>query len=336
MTIQEIADDLNSNAERFEIGLLQTIRKQLKNLDRLPARKIFGAQTIDTEWAFHIGGRSELQFNIGKETIEGIQCLRFGVAFSLEPSQTLPDVSLLFPKIKRFNEFMALYPDEFTDFYSWHWAQVRSPITTEKIIHPSLAKKGIFTFFGKYVEQEQYSPDIVLRTFDQLIPLYKYVEGSENVEPLQTTNNASFSFQPNTFQRIASTSFTQAQKQIDVNLRHNAIQAALITRLSTQFGKQNISSESSSGISNKIDVILKNGSEYWFYEVKTGGTARACIREALGQLLEYSYWPGAQRASKLIVAGEPRLDEDAASYIASIRDIFSLPITYEQQSVENI
>jgi hypothetical protein len=110
----------------------------------------------------------------------------------------------------------------------------------------------------------------------------------------------------------------------------------LITRLSTQFGKQNISSESSSGISNKIDVILKNGSEYWFYEVKTGGTARACIREALGQLLEYSYWPGAQRASKLIVAGEPRLDEDAASYIASIRDIFSLPITYEQQSVENI
>lgn len=330
MTIEQIAQDLNSLAVNFQIGGLQGIRKQLKSLERTPSRNIFSSSTIDSDWAFHIGGRTELQFNIGNETINGQRCLRYGVAFSLEPSQTLPDISLLFPKIKRFNEYLRLYPEEFDNYYLWHWEERRSPISQERIIHPCIAKSGSFIFFGKYSLCQNYTADTVLSTFDELLSLYKYVEGAVGAEPLQNTNDSGFTFSPNTFQRTGSTRFTQAEKQIDVNLRHNVIQEALIRRLVSQFGQGNIASEISSGISNKVDVVLKNDNEYWFYEVKTGGSARACIREALGQLLEYSFWPGAQAAAKLIVVGEPPLDENAVSYIDTLGDLFSLPITYEQ------
>lgn len=331
MTIKEIAQDLNRLAVNYQIGELQGIRKQIKNLERTPSQNIFGSKTINRDWAFHIGGRSELQFNIGNETINGKRCLRYGVAFSLETSQTLPDVSLLFPKIKRFNEYMRLYPEKFNNYYLWHWEQERSPISAEKSINPSIVKSGVFIFFGKYSLLTNYAADIVLGAFDELLPLYRYVEGAVDTEPLQTTNNSGFAFAPNLFRGTDTTSFTQAERQIDVNLRHNVIQEALIKRLATQFGQENIASEISSGISNKVDVVLKNGDDYWFYEVKTGGSARACIREALGQLLEYSFWPGAQKAAKLIVVGEPPLDRNAVSYIATLCHLFSLPIAYEQE-----
>jgi hypothetical protein len=40
-----------------------------------------------------------------------------------------------------------------------------------------------------------------------------------------------------------------------------------------------------------IDVVVKMKNEYWFYEIKTALTPRACLREATGQLLEYGFGP---------------------------------------------
>ena len=53
------------------------------------------------------------------------------------------------------------------------------------------------------------------------------------------------------------------------------------------------------GVGGSIDIVLKRPDGFWFYEIKTAKTARACIREALGQLLEYSYWPKTQKAKRL-------------------------------------
>jgi hypothetical protein len=50
----------------------------------------------------------------------------------------------------------------------------------------------------------------------------------------------------------------------------------------------------------------------------------------LAQLLEYSFWPGAQRAEKLVIVGEPVLDREAERYINILREQFSLPIEYQQ------
>jgi hypothetical protein len=71
-------------------------------------------------------------------------------------------------------------------------------------------------------------------------------------------------------------------------------------------------------------------SQYWYYEIKTASSPRACLREALGQILEYSYWPSAREAAKLVICGENALDEDGAAYLRQLQTRFGLPIAYEQ------
>jgi len=75
---------------------------------------------------------------------------------------------------------------------------------------------------------------------------------------------------------------------------------------------------------------VRQNSEYWFYEIKTEDSPRACIRQALGQLLEYAFWPGAHVAARLIVVGEKALDEEGKQYLHTLQERFSLPIEYEQ------
>jgi hypothetical protein len=57
---------------------------------------------------------------------------------------------------------------------------------------------------------------------------------------------------------------------------------------------------------------------------------RACLREALGQVLEYAYWPGAREATRLILCGESPLDEGGIEYLQYLKQRFGLPIDYEQ------
>jgi hypothetical protein len=79
-----------------------------------------------------------------------------------------------------------------------------------------------------------------------------------------------------------------------------------------------------------IDVAVREGNEYIYYEIKTGLSAQSCIREAIGQLLEYSYWPGAQSATRLVIVGEPQFDEHAKAYLETLKKKFSLPLEYRQ------
>ena len=66
-----------------------------------------------------------------------------------------------------------------------------------------------------------------------------------------------------------------------------------------------------------------------FYEIKTSASPRSCIREAIGQLLEYSYWPNTVEPKEIIVVGPNALDPDGVEYLNKLRDSFSLPIEYK-------
>lgn len=79
-----------------------------------------------------------------------------------------------------------------------------------------------------------------------------------------------------------------------------------------------------------MDIVVRRENVYWFYEVKTSRFPRACLREAVGQLLEYAFWPGAQEANRLVVVGESPIDKDATEYLCRLKEHFSLPIEYEQ------
>ena len=99
------------------IGKLQEIRTKLKGLAHQPGHDIFrpNTKTITDYWAFHYGGRSELQFNIGLENNRGTDELWYGVAFSFKTNQTLPSIDILIPQVAVFNDYMRLHPELYQD-----------------------------------------------------------------------------------------------------------------------------------------------------------------------------------------------------------------------------
>ena len=102
LTVDALAKQINEAAPGYEVGDLQRFRARVHR-KRARTRKIFHKGTIFDHYAFHDGGRTELQYNIGLEEEDGDRWWRHGVAFSFERSQTLPDPSVLIPKVERFN-----------------------------------------------------------------------------------------------------------------------------------------------------------------------------------------------------------------------------------------
>jgi hypothetical protein len=67
--IRSLALSLNEHAPDHEIGKLQFQREQRLG-KRVVTKRLFSGQTIHETYAFHSGGRQELQFNIGLEDAE--------------------------------------------------------------------------------------------------------------------------------------------------------------------------------------------------------------------------------------------------------------------------
>jgi 5-methylcytosine-specific restriction protein A len=179
-SIPELAHLLNELAPNYGIGALQSLREQrLKH--KAVTRRLFTGQTIKDTYAFHSGGRQELQFNVGTES--GGKNIRYGVAFSLELSFALKDISDLLPKIERFNTYLSKYGTEFNDLKMWvhHKDGTRTPDYMPNEIDAETAVPGNFIFLGTHTGAETVDPDKVLALFDRLLPLYRYTEGDEVV-----------------------------------------------------------------------------------------------------------------------------------------------------------
>ncbi len=104
---------------------------------------------------------------------------------------------------------------------------------------------------------------------------------------------------------------------------HNKIQNTLskILRASGQF--KNIQVEK-----NNVDVqATSNNNELHFFEIKTD-TAKNNIRQAVGQLFEYSFYPTTTKANKLIVVGDEEPSREVKNYIKHLREQTGLKIFY--------
>ncbi|MDD5712262.1 MAG: hypothetical protein PHY31_05815 [Smithellaceae bacterium] len=326
--IPDIASKLNELASSHPIGKLQDIRTRLKKLNRRPGDKIFSAQTTFSKWAFHHGGRTELQFNIGADGDDD-NYLRHGVAFSFELSKTLRSIDVLVPKVKLFNDFLYLNAGEFSDMRMWYYDPKRSLDYPAGEVSSGLVKEGVFVFLGNRQPADQIDYEQILTDFDRLLSLYRYVESAGTTSPVPLPKSE-FAFKPGCSLKVATAKSALAEKELDLDLRHNPLQKALYNQLTSEYGADNVGTERPSGVGTRIDVVVRMQKEYWFYEIKTALTARACLREAIGQLLEYGYWPGAREPARFVVVGESRLDEDGQEYISRLRKRFSLPIEYEQ------
>jgi len=108
---------------------------------------------------------------------------------------------------------------------------------------------------------------------------------------------------------------------------HDRIQNRLDKLLRLRFGPAAVSYES-----RHVDLTLRYSSgtrhEVVFFDVKTEPTVKLCIRAAVGQLLEYSYYPSEERATNLIVVGWALSEPEDAQYLHHLSEKFALPLGY--------
>lgn len=326
--IKKIAYRLNNLSQKYRIGNLQEIRKEIKGFDRRPGSVIFRDETIssDNDWAFHFGGRKELQFNIGVEE-EG---LRFGVAFSLEPSRTLTNISLLFPKILKYNQYVRGNIEKYYNYKMWYWENgKRSSIYNITEITKDMMKKNNFIFIGKISRSINYEK--ILKTFDNFLDMYLFIESEVSVE--KPTEETTFAFIPTKPELIKGRRYSTVEKEISLDVRHSILQSKLYKLLVTDYGENNVAVEMPL-YGKKIDVVVKRNNSYIFFEIKTNGTVKECIRSAFGQIMEYAYWPGLINANKLIIVGEHEIDKKTNKYLNFIKEEFGIPIEYMKLDID--
>lgn len=116
-----------------------------------------------------------------------------------------------------------------------------------------------------------------------------------------------------------------------IEFRHNELQSLLYLHLVEEHGESCVGTELSPGYGDtSIDVVTDVEQVTTFYEIKTASSMRLCVREALSQLMEYAYWPDADRSQKLVIVAEAEPTEDGKAYLSKLKNDFNLPVFYSQ------
>lgn len=339
-TLQSVSDVVNARARGHDIGRLQEIRARLKGLPHAISSAPFPATVRDPQYTWHVGGRAELQFNLGydrdTDAINSPEILRHGVAFSFEPSRSLPSPEVdLLPYVRRFNSALADHLPRLEGIEAWSWyGPQRSPNRLPCALRLCDAERGRFVFFGWKTKRDPSFDDIsaILDHFDLLVPLYLEVLDPNGDASL--VNSVSWQGGPTLpppRSAIETTANVRA-KSVDVVLRHALMQRRLYDELVAEHGIDKVWWERPTARGTRIDLAVDLGSHggLMLFEIKTAESARACIREAMGQLLEYSHWPGELSSSRLVVVGEPHATTTSEEYLATLRRNYGLQIEYRQ------
>ena len=332
MKLDDILSALNDRASGHPFGGLQDIRKARRPLQKRPSRHPFGR--AHESWAHHVGGREELQFNVGEEE----DTLRWGIAVSLQPSRSLPDVTVLHPKLRKFSSMLEVHGGYLhrLGLEMWDWTggaegRGRSRNRMPQRVADYLYRPGAFVFVGRQAPIAAFDPVRVLRDFDTLLPVYEFVEFEPDGTPPSLYSERGFVFKPE--QAAAedwarATTVTRTAGVSQVPLRHRVLQDALKTELESEGAV--VSIENPDGRGGYIDLVACRDGEYEFYEIKIDSSARLAIRHAIGQLLEYAYWPVAARPKRVVVVAEPPLDPEAADYLRTLETETGLAVGYRQ------
>jgi hypothetical protein len=309
-------------------GGLPKLRKMLKGLAHVH-RRIFYLPPSEN-YAFHYGGRRELQFNVGLEDTG--KTLRYGVAFSFEGSRNLQSLDVLRKSFDRFNAFVKMSPAYLSRFSMWNYQPGigRSERRPVEPISDELFRWKVFVFVGhtQIAKSRSIDYDGIIDDLDRLMPLYEFVEGEGKAPPV-IRKNSRFIFQPGCSIRAFSAEKIVSERTIEIDLRQKRIQDALHRYLVSCFGRDNVGVEQRT-FNRSVDLAVQKGGKLWYYEVKTAQSAMQCIREALGQLLEYSYWPLMQEADRLIIVGQESSTAASRKYISLLRKRFKIPVEYQQ------
>ena len=119
-------------------------------------------------------------------------------------------------------------------------------------------------------------------------------------------------------------------KPVEYTPEHARMQAKLMTELQSEFGREHVCREQ-----DFVDVRVETPDSLIFYEIKTDLDPSAVIRQALGQILEYAYYPGrpGRPPDRLVIVGRSQLRPQDAEYLEKLKQDFRLPLDYRVVSV---
>lgn len=109
---------------------------------------------------------------------------------------------------------------------------------------------------------------------------------------------------------------------------HNKIQIAFAKYLKVKFPNDSVRTEHFS-----IDVRRENETELFLYEIKPYNKAYSCIREGIGQLLDYCHKEGTTKKVHLRIVGSAALLEDDLKFIKYLKESLNLSFDYIQHVV---
>ena len=135
-------------------------------------------------------------------------------------------------------------------------------------------------------------------------------------------------FVPGLNLKSGNTERVNARETIVVKNLHDELKEKLYLQLSKKYGANNVGTEVSIGL-KKIDLVVKHLEPYDLYEVKTNQDVRICIREAIGQIIDYAFFECKDRIGKMFIIGPNQISKEAVEYLENIRLKHNLPIYYQ-------
>ena len=160
--------------------------------------------------------------------------------------------------------------------------------------------------------------------YDYMRKLYDRFGGGEEKKIITgQTRKKKTGKRKGTNSRNTQTQIRTVSRSYIVEQKHNKIQEALRKQLTEKYGKENVILEE-----NYVDVKLIQPKYLGFYEVKSSSYASECIREALGQILFYSYHDKDKRKKKIFVVGKYPANDQDYGYIEYIKEKLNLDFEY--------
>ena len=181
-----------------------------------------------------------------------------------------------------------------------------------------------------YLESKNIDINKILKPGDKFLDTDIEVENENpNFDSQNQNSTIGFNFISEKPKLPQDTTYNTTQQQININARHSFLQEKLYKKLISEYGEKNVGMENYVN-GKKIDLVLKTGNFYTFYEIKTSNSAKQCIREALGQILEYAYFDAQKYADEIVIAGEYPIDSQTKNYLNYLNTEFNLPLKYHK------
>lgn len=158
----------------------------------------------------------------------------------------------------------------------------------------------------------------------QLIPLTSFIRGKYNRYQINEINVESFLDELSNYRVkkeiiLEGTRIVPA-REIELDYLHKKIQIELEVILKKRFKK--VEAEY-----RDIDIFIQDERDY-LLEIKTSDTARMCIREAIGQLLEYAFYKWKYNDPHFVIVGPSKMQIEDLDYINKLNQLIGVRIHY--------